>query len=53
MNNTQEHYLALSEQELETLRGLFKRLPAFSDNNPCTELEEELLTLIFDRTNNE
>jgi hypothetical protein len=53
MNHTLEHYLALSEQELETLRGLFKRLPAFSESNPCTKLEEELLTLIFEHRTNE
>lgn len=53
MNHTLEHYLALSEQELETLRGLFKRLPAFSESNPCTKLEEELLTLIFEHGTNE
>lgn len=48
-----EHFLALSKQELETLKGLFKRLPAFTDDNPCTDLEEELLTLIFEHGTNE
>jgi hypothetical protein len=51
--NTTEYFLALSKQELETLKNLFKRLPPFSDNNPCTELEKELLILIFEGTNHE
>jgi hypothetical protein len=53
MNNTAELLLALSKKELETLRGLFKRLPAFGppgSDTACSELEHELLVLIFEGT---
>jgi hypothetical protein len=57
MNNTLEHFLVLSKQELETLRKLcVKHLPPFGQQDSYivfSKTEEELLTLIFEHGTNE